>query len=121
MTGLPTTSRLRAIRGHLPGVPSYFVLVDDSAETFAEPLPWSEAADVASELARAELGDPEAFTLLYNAARTRRLSHPHVHVLLARTVAEKRRALVFFQLKHLTRWWRWPVVRVLAAWRERHR
>ena len=102
---------LEVHRGHLPGVARYFLLV--APELPGAPFPWHEALDLAAELAQTELGDPEAFTLLYNGARTRRCPWPHVHVLLARTVREKRWALLCFHLKHLTRWWRWPGLRLL--------
>ena len=38
----------------------------------------------------------------------------HVHILLARSVADKRRGMLVFQLKHLLRWRRWPLVRQLV-------
>jgi hypothetical protein len=104
--------RLRVQRGRLPGVAHYYLLVatGQSSQSF----PWQAAQELAAELALTELGDPEAFTVLYNGARTRRCPWPHVHVILARTVAEKRCALLCFHLKHLTRWWRWPLLRRLA-------
>lgn len=105
---------LRVVRGRLPGVHRYYLLVAEDPRPEA-PFPWAQASLEAAELARAELGDPEAFTLLYNGARTRRRPWPHAHVLLARSVAEKRWALLCYHLKHLTRWWRWPLLRRLHA------
>jgi len=48
-------------------------------------------------------GDPEAYTLLFNAARTRRSPWPHVHIIPAASVRAKRWALTAFFFKHLTR------------------
>lgn len=105
---------LRVVRGRLPGVSRYFLLLGEEGSAGA-PFPWHEARELARALAREELGDPEAFTLLYNGARTRRRPWPHVHVLLARSVAEKRWALLCYHLKHLTSWWRWPLLRHLDS------
>lgn len=64
---------------------------------------WSVAHALARELGRRLFGDEECFTVLYNAARTRRRPWAHFHVILARTPAEKRRALLVLLAK---RWLR---------------
>lgn len=67
-------------------------------------------------MASRHYGDPECYTLMYNGARTRRKPWPHVHLLIARSVSDKRRGVLFLQLKHLLRWRRWFIVRwVLEA------
>ncbi len=62
-------------------------------------------------LGQRQFGDPECFTLVYSGARTRRRSWPHVHVLVAGSVADKRRNVLFLQMKHVLRWRRWPLLR----------
>jgi hypothetical protein len=104
-------------RPRVPFVPDYCVLVP------AEPaVPSSGLAELlrAAELvarreAAARFGDPECFSLLCNAGRTRRHREPHVHIILAPSVRAKRWALLWLSLKHLSRPWRWPGLRRLWA------
>lgn len=67
------------------------------------------AQRVAQELAWLRFGDRECYSLIYNAARTRRKSWPHFHILIADSFHRKRRAFVLLQCKHLLRWFqrRW--------------
>ena len=76
---------------------------------------WAQAHRIARAIARQTFGDPECFSLLFNAARTRRRSWAHVHIIIARTPGEKRRALFYMFLKRYLRWRRWPVIRRLTA------
>jgi hypothetical protein len=55
------------------------------------------------ELGRLYFGDEECFSLIYNAARTRRKPWFHIHILPARNTAAKRIAFVAFSLKNLIR------------------
>ncbi len=94
----------------VPLVPGYFVVTASvEGRSLAELLTAAEC--VARREAAQRFGDPECFTLLCNAGRTRRRSHPHVHVILAPSVRAKRRALLWLSLKHLSRPWRWPLLR----------
>ena len=54
---------------------------------------WVLAHRVARALAEQAHGDPECYSLLYNAERTRRRPWAHVHILLARSPEEKRWAM----------------------------
>ncbi|HJL02237.1 MAG: hypothetical protein CMN31_00220 [Sandaracinus sp.] len=101
-------------RPRIPFVPRYFVLhLDDPGAPLA-PGEAEEMVALAYRLARAEAarvhGDAECFSLLLNGERTRRVAGLHVHVVLARSVEEKRRAFFGLQVKHLTR----PLLRHLA-------
>ncbi len=75
---------------------------------------WRIAHALARELGARHFGDEQCFTVLYNGARTRRRPWPHFHVILARTPAEKRRALLALSLK---RWLRmlWRLARRLVG------
>ncbi len=101
------------VRPNVPFVPDYCVL------TATEPVPLGALLDAAVQVARQEsqrrFGDPGCYTLLCNAARTRRCPWPHVHIVLAPDVRSKRRAMVFLLLKHLTRPARWRFVRYLRG------
>lgn len=94
-------------RPAIPFVPHYFVLHLADPHAPLGPGEAEEMLAAAYRLARAEAtrihDDPECFSLLLNAARTRRVEGLHVHVVLARTVEEKRRAFFALQLKHVTR------------------
>lgn len=113
--GLCLSSGLRCAltRRTLPGLQTYYVLAlrtkDCSSSDVGELQ--SLAHRIGRMLARRHYGDPECYSLLYNAARTRRRPWPHVHILVARSVADKRWCMLVFQLKHLLRWRRWPLVR----------
>ena len=61
------------------------------------------ALRAARRLAMARYGDPECYSILMNGERTRRTKGDHVHIILGRTVAEKRRRFLLVQAKHLTR------------------
>lgn len=80
---------------------------------------WALAHQIARQLAAATYADPECFSLLFNAARTRRQPWPHIHILLARSTMQKRWGLICLSLKHVLRWWRWPLIRTLLPYRPR--
>ena len=108
-------------RPRVPFVPDYCVLAPAAERPgvgLAELLRAAEA--VARREALARFGDPECFSLLCNAGRTRRRRWPHVHIILAPSVRAKRWALLWLSLKHLSRPWRWPGLRQLRRlWRAR--
>ncbi len=54
-------------------------------------------------MALEHFGDPEAYSLLLNGESTRRTSGDHVHIVLSRSLAEKRWGFLFMQSKHFTR------------------
>jgi hypothetical protein len=102
-------------RPRVPFVPDYCVLAPaehvPGAGSLSELLRMAEV--VARREALARFGDPECFSLLCNAGRTRRRCGPHVHIILAPSVRAKRWALLWLSLKHLSRPWRWPILRRL--------
>jgi hypothetical protein len=96
------------VQPRLPGLTDYYVL--SVAENMG-PLSSTEldalstlAQRVGRELALERHGDPECYSIIYNAGRTRRKPWPHFHILLAASTFEKRRAFVLLQLKHVLRW-----------------
>lgn len=103
----------------LPGLREYCVLVpvDRDEPLSVEELDdfWVLAHRVGRRAAQLRYGDPECYSVIYNGARTRRMSWPHFHILLAPSLAAKRRAMFFLSLKHVLRWRRWPVVRLLIG------
>lgn len=115
MTPTPTGFVVR--RPRVPFVRDYCVLVPVAPASASGSL--SELLHAAELVARREaaarFGDPECFSLLCNAGRTRRHHEPHVHIILAPSVRAKRWALLWFSLKHLSRPWRWPGLRRLWA------
>jgi hypothetical protein len=102
----------------LPGLRDYYVLSvgeDGSASTPDEIYELSVLAQrLGRDLAREQHGDPECYSIIYNAGRTRRMPWPHFHILMARSMQEKRRVFFLLHLKHLLRWRKWPLVRWLA-------
>ncbi len=104
---------LTCARGQIPGVALYYVITAQEAVDAGDL--WAGAGGLASRLAAEHLGDADAFTLVFNGATTRRRPWPHVHVFLAATRAARRWALLCYFLKHLTRWWTWPLFRRIAA------
>ncbi len=105
-------------RPHVPLVPDHCVL-SPAAEVPGASLSQllTAAESVARREAQARFGDPECFSLLCNAGRTRRRGWPHVHIILAPNVRAKRWAMLWLALKHLSRPWRWPLLR--RIWRGR--
>jgi hypothetical protein len=103
----------RLSRPHLPGLSDYYVLSlgDEPPSAVEVEAAGSLAHRVGRELAQARHGDPECYSLIYNAGRTRRRPWPHFHIVLARSTGEKRRAFWLLQLKHVLRWF------VRAPWR----
>jgi hypothetical protein len=102
----------------VPGVPHYLVLAPREAEAGGSSAGSDVsteradaelaqlvalAAEVAARVARRRFGDAGCFTLLASGARARRRPWPHVHIVLAESVAAKRRALLWLSLKHVTR------------------
>ena len=66
---------------------------------------YSIAQDIGEELGQRFYGDPGCYALIFSGPRTRRRPWPHVHILPARDLAEKRRAmLLYFFKRFLTRW-----------------
>ena len=101
-------------RPRVPLVPGYCVLApaaDAHGVSLSVLLAAAEA--VARQEASWRFGDPECFSLICNASRTRRRGWPHVHIILAPSVRAKRWAMLWLSLKHLSRPWRWPVLRRL--------
>jgi hypothetical protein len=92
-------------RPALPGIQKYYVLSlprsSCSAADTGELL--SLAHRIGRMMATRHYQDPECYSLIYNGARTRRKPWPHVHILIAPSVSEKRKAFLFLHLKHLLR------------------
>ena len=59
------------------------------------------AQRTASELGTRFHGDPGCFAILFSGRRTRRRPWPHFHIIAARNVAGKRRALVLLHFRSL--------------------
>jgi hypothetical protein len=72
------------------------------------------AQHLGRELARARHGHEQCYSIIYNAARTRRKPWPHFHILLAGSTLEKRKKFTLLQLKHVLRFLARPG---LAVWR----
>jgi len=106
-------------RPPIPFVPGYAVVgfADAEAPTRApEDIAqlWAHAHREARRLSLERFGHAEGYSLLYNGARTRRRPWPHVHIVLAESVEDKRRAFFFLSLKRLLRPARWPLTRALV-------
>lgn len=103
-------------RQALPGVKNCYVVALHGASWSGREVEelYLLAHRIGRMLGRRHFGDAECYSLTYNAARTRRRPWPHVHVLIARSVSEKRRNMVFMMLKNVLRWRRWPWLRWLS-------
>lgn len=116
--GLRLSSGLRCTirRPKLPGLCHYYVVALPTDVVSARDIEELHALAhrVGRSLGRQRFGSPECYTLIYNAARTRRCPWPHVHVITASSIADKRRNVLLLQLKHVLRWRRWPLVRWVA-------
>ena len=92
----------------MPWLPNYHVFFLPESDGPPTPEQESEffglAPGVAEDLGQRFYGDRGCFTLLLSGARTRRRPWPHVHLLPARDVAEKRRALLLLYCKRVLRW-----------------
>lgn len=115
--GLRVSSGIRCTldRPELPGVRNYYVVAlpnDTVSGRDVEDL-YRLAHRVGRLLGRQHFGDAECYTLMYSATRTRRCPWPHVHVIIACSVADKRRNMILLQLKHVLRWRKWPLIRWL--------
>ncbi|MCB9632754.1 MAG: hypothetical protein H6721_11535 [Sandaracinus sp.] len=107
-------SRVVLTRPEVPGVDEYVVLhldpPDDapSSETLGRLV--GQAHALARTLSFARFGHADGWSLLINGGATRRTRGIHVHVVLAGSVKEKRRAFLALQAKLLTRpiarWWK---------------
>lgn len=106
-----TAPRFVLLRPHVPLVPDYCVLAAEASPSESLATLLAAAEVTARREAAARFGDPECFSLLCNAGRTRRRGWPHVHIILAPSVGAKRWALLWLSLKHISRPWRWPGVR----------
>jgi diadenosine tetraphosphate (Ap4A) HIT family hydrolase len=84
----------------MPGVRDYHVLAVDGR---AHPDDMDELAGLAARIARRlgrELrGDDDAFTIIFNGARTSRRHWAHVHIIPAASPGQKRRAFALLWLK----------------------
>lgn len=103
-----STGRVCVLRNpSLPFLASYHVLSFPHEQGAPSELETEELLVLASrkgrELARSCFGDPECFSLVYNAGRTRRRPWLHVHILPTRNTAAKRLAFLAFSLKHVLR------------------
>lgn len=103
-----TGRRCTIVRPRLPGLSDYYVL---SVAEHGPPLSAAEldelstlAHRVGRDLATQRHHDPECYSIIYNAGRTRRKPWPHFHILLAASTLQKRRSFVLLQLKHVLRW-----------------
>ena len=115
--GLPSGASCELSAPKLPLVRGYYALslVEASPGEADLVALWTLAHRLARDLASRTHGDPECFSLLFNAARTRRKPWAHVHIILARSPAQKRWVLLCLSLKRFLRWRRWPGVRSLAS------
>ena len=107
--------RCQLVSPRLPWVRNYYALALESSqasESDTDEL-WALAHQLARKLALRTFHDPECFTLLYNAGRTRRQSWSHIHIILARSPREKRWTLFCLGMKRFLRWRRWPITRRL--------
>jgi hypothetical protein len=97
---LPAGTCCELLAPHMPGVRDYHVLAVDGA-THHEDMDQLAglAARIARELGRELRGDDEAFTIIFNGARTSRRRWAHVHIIPAATPAQKRRAFALLCLK----------------------
>ncbi len=102
----------------VPGLCGYHVLSVQAPEPPPLPSELDELAVLAHAVGRAlaqrRFGDPECYSVIFNAGRTRRHPWPHYHLLLADSVYAKRRAFTLLQLKHVLRWF-WPKPQVVAG------
>jgi len=105
---LPSGLACVLVEPRLPGLPGYRVLALKAPSRGDEDVValLACAERLARRLARERLGDPQCYTLLFNGAGTRRRGLPHVHIILARGVREKRWALLCLALKRVLRWFR---------------
>ena len=62
------------------------------------------AYESASRLGTRHHGDPGCFVILYSGRRTRRRPWPHFHIVPARDLRDKRRALLLLHLKRVLAW-----------------
>lgn len=110
--GLRLSSGVRCSlrRPALPGVQNYYLVALPGSAVGTRDIEelYLVAHRIGRMMGRRRFGDAECYTLMYSGARTRRRPWPHVHVLVAGSVADKRRNIFFLQMKHLLRWRRWP-------------
>lgn len=109
---LSSGARCTLHRPALPGVRHYYVVALHEQAASARDV--DELHVLAHRVGRMigthRFGDPECYTLMYSGARTRRRPWPHVHVLVAHSVVDKRRNVLLLQMKHVLRWRRWPLL-----------
>ncbi|MCB9621159.1 MAG: hypothetical protein H6724_17095 [Sandaracinus sp.] len=107
-------TRVVLTRPEVPGVDEYVVLhldpPDDAPSSEVLERLVGQAHALARTLSFARFGHADGWSLLINGGATRRTRGIHVHVVLAGSVKEKRRAFLALQAKLLTRpiarWWK---------------
>ncbi len=103
---------------YVPGLSDYYVLTVQTPDPPARLSELDELAVLAQAVGRAlaqrRFGDPECYSVIFNAGRTRRHPWPHYHLLLADSVYAKRRAFTLLQLKHVLRYLR-PKAKLAAG------
>lgn len=110
---LPGGAGARLTNPGVPFLPHYrvlYLLGEEKPEKRDEAELLTLGQRLARRLGEEALGDPEAFSVLFNGARTRRFARAHVHLLPSGSVTGKRWALLFLSLKRLLR-----LVRSLGA------
>jgi hypothetical protein len=107
---LTTGRRCTLSQPRVPGLKKYFVLSLPGCTLSSTEAGQFHllALQIAGELANRSYGDSECFALMYSAGRTRRKPWPHVHIVVASSVAARRRSVLLLQLKHVLWWRRWP-------------
>lgn len=95
----------------IPLLQNYYVLFIENGKhsNRHQELLTIAAHRIARALARHKFKDPECYSLIYNAGKTRRKQHPHIHILLAPSVAGKRASFFYYCIKHILRKLRAPV------------
>lgn len=107
LTTLEDGTRVVLTRPEVPGVDEYVVLhldpPDDAPSSEVLGRLVGQAHALARTLSFARFGHADGWSLLINGGATRRTRGVHVHVVIAGSVKEKRRAFLALQVKHLTR------------------
>ncbi len=103
---LPTGKICILTSPKIPFLKQYYVLhlrenIDNTSDDLKH---LSQTAHrVARALARDNYNNSECYSLVYNAQETSRRPNPHIHIFLAQSIAEKRKAFFYYCVKHITR------------------